>query len=287
MNGNWVGGFTPSAAATAHLAAVPEVSAEDVAAYRRDGHVVIRGAIDPAVLREFRDALVAGVKACWPADAAPMEERADVYSQAFVQVVNVSLRVPAVGLFTAAPRVAGIAAQLMGVAGVRRYSEDWLVKEPGARFTPWHQDGAVFPFESWSGLTAWIAIEDMLPDGGLLRVAAGSQRDGIYPHTEISMEFHQQLDRYIAERGYEVRDLPPLRAGDVSFHDARTIHGAHPNRSDRTRWQLALHMFADGAVVREPNTPWMAHALGDLGGGARPGEPAASPAWALLYPPAR
>ena len=87
----------------------------------------------------------------------------------------------------------------------------------------------------------------------------------------------------IDERGLEVTDMPPIAAGDVCFHDGLTVHGAWPNESSQLRYVLALHMFADGARIREPTTASMRHQLNDFAPGLKPGDPADVPSWPLIY----
>ena len=122
----------------------------------------------------------------------------------------VGLEDDVVRAFTQAPRIGRIAAELMGVRGVRIYCEDWLLKRPGAGETPWHQDCCVFPFETAASITAWIPIHDVPQGMGLPRYARGSQGYGVAPVENISEESNIEFKRLIAEHGFEVQDLPHL-----------------------------------------------------------------------------
>jgi hypothetical protein len=239
-----------------------------VDAYRRDGHVLVRRALQRDVVLAARPSLLDALGAAWPKDLPPVEERPDAYSQSFTQITDISRSDARVRLFSHAHRIARMAAELMGVDGVRCFCEDWLVKEPGARITPWHQDEAVFPFEAAATITCWIPLQDVGEGDGLLRFARGSHRMGIAPTEDISDVSEAEFAHIIAEHGFPIDELPPVFVGDVSFHDGRMIHGAFPNRGAQSRIALALHCFADGARVKRPNTPRMAAILA----GSAPGD---------------
>jgi imidazolonepropionase-like amidohydrolase len=267
-----------------HLEEVPSLPAELVARYRRDGHVLVRRALLPDVVRAARPMLVAAVERAWPRDLPPVEERPDAYSQSFTQITNVGHGDPRVALFTRCRRLASLAAQLMGVAAVRLFVEDWLVKEPGSRITPWHQDEAVFPFDAEQSITCWIPLERVSEGHGLLRYARGSHAHGLFPIDNISDISEAAFARIIAEHGFPIDELPPVSVGDVSFHHGRLVHGAHPNEGRARRWVLALHMFADGARIKHVVMPTMAQLLANAAPGKAPGDLADAAVWPRLLP---
>ena len=273
----------PTPEAVRHLRSPFVLDEAALDTYRRDGFVLLRQALDPNVIADARPHLVAGLQRRWPTQERSAEERDDAYSRAFVQITKVGLEDEVVRAFTQAPRIGRIAAELMGVRGVRVYCEDWLLKKPGAGETPWHQDCCVFPFETAASITAWIPIHDVPAGMGLPRYARGSQNYGVAPVENISEESNIEFKRLIAEHGFEVADIPPFAAGDVCFHDGLTFHSAWPNDSSQLRYVLALHMFADGATIREPTTPSMRHQLNDFAPGLKPGDPAVVPSWPLIY----
>ena len=45
------------------------------------------------------------------------------------------------------------------------------------------------------------------------------------------------------DEGRDLRKVPmELRKGQVSFHHCRTLHGSGPNRTDRPRQSIAVHL---------------------------------------------
>lgn len=276
-------GSFPTPYHRAYLESSVTLAPELIARYRRDGHVLVRRALSPEVLLSAKPILLATVKDNWPTDLPPVDQRPDAYSQSFTQVVDLGLSDPIVRIFTHSQRIAKMAADLMGVSGVRLFCEDWLTKEPGARITPWHQDEAVFPFDAPESITCWIPFHDISRDGGLLRFARGSHRIGLAPIENISDISEAAFSEIIAKHGFPIDNLPPVVLGDVSFHHGRTIHGAYPNTLDRPRFVLALHFFADGARLKAPTTPTMDRLFRNAAPGRAPGDPADSPRWPIVY----
>jgi imidazolonepropionase-like amidohydrolase len=266
-----------------HLESETVLPRESIDAYRRDGHVLVRRALNPDVVRAARPILLSALRRSWPTDLPPVEERKDAYSQSFTQITDLGLADPVVRVFSHARRVARMAADLMGVRGVRCFCEDWLVKEPGARITPWHQDEAVFPFDAEATITCWIPLQDVGHADGLLRFARASHLTGLAPIEDISDVSEVEFAAIIARHGLNVDELPPVFVGDISFHNGRTIHGAFPNTGGQERVALALHCFADGARMREPTTPKMARLFAAAAPDRQPGDPAVSQRWPAIY----
>ncbi len=266
-----------------HLRREMALPIETVEAYRRDGHVLVRRAIHPDVVRAAAPHLSGALERWWPEGLAPARERADAYARSFTQITDIGQKEPRVAVFSQARRVLAMAAQLMGVDAVRVFCEDWLIKEPGASITPWHQDAAVFPFDAEATITCWIPLAAVGEGEGLLRFARGAQRIGLADIENINDQSEREFTDIIRDHGFPVDDLPPVFPGDVSFHDGRTIHGAYENVGDTPRVALAIHCFADGATIKTPTTPKMREILDHAAPGAAPGDPAVSERWPRVY----
>lgn len=100
--------------------------------------------------------------------------------------------------------------------------------------TPWHQDVGYDPRLRRPGCSIWLALDDAGPTSGCLRFVPGSHRGPILPH-ELA-DSRSGADG-LAAVGPDVRHAVevPTRAGSGSVHDHRTVHGAGPNTSDRSR----------------------------------------------------
>src|SRR5947209_7477366 len=82
----------------------------------------------------------------------------DTYGKAFLQIMNLWERDEAVRRFALARRFGKIAADLMGVDGVRIFHDQALYKEPGGGFTPWHQDHIYWPLDTNNTITLWMPL---------------------------------------------------------------------------------------------------------------------------------
>ncbi|CCI52683.1 phytanoyl-CoA dioxygenase family protein [Nostocoides jenkinsii] len=110
------------------------VSAAARAAYVRDGHVVLRGVAEADEVARFAPVIEAAVVAN-KTESRPLAQR-DLYSQAFLQTMNLWEVDGTVAELVLAPRFAGIAAALLGVDRVRLYHDQALFKEPGGGIPP-------------------------------------------------------------------------------------------------------------------------------------------------------
>jgi ectoine hydroxylase-related dioxygenase (phytanoyl-CoA dioxygenase family) len=184
-------------------------------------------------------------------DRRPLEERG-TYGKAFIQTTNLWNHDPAVARFTLARRFGRVAAQLMGVRGVRLYHDQALYKEPGGGPTPWHQDQTYWPLDTDHTITMWMPLVDVPAGEGELRFVSGSHRARDLGLPGIGTHSQNYFDALIDERGWHIAPNGPMRAGDASFHAGWTIHGAFGNATDRMRNVMTIIYFADGTRVLEP-----------------------------------
>lgn len=254
---------------------------EEVASYRRDGHVLLRGVSSAEDLEAYRPAILAAIESV--VRRHDSQGRLDDYANLFTQVTNAWRLDETVRRFVLSPRFGRIAAHLMGVAGVRLYHDQALVKEPGGRPTPWHQDHYYWPLDTDHAVTMWMPLVDVSSDMGPMVFASGSHRSGPLGELPISDATGERLARLIEERGFPTQTAP-LRAGDATFHASRTLHSAGANESGRRREVMTVIYFEDGTRLLEPDNPHRRVDMEVFVPGVKPGEPAASPLNPLIWP---
>ena len=220
---------------------------EQAAQFRRDGHILLRGVASAAEIAAYRPMILAARDKFGP-EATPMAQR-DTYGKAFLKGMNLWPKDDAVKQFVCARRFARIAADLLGVDGVRVYHDQALLKEPGGGITPWHQDQHYWPLATDQTLTMWMPLVEVTPEMGTMHFASGSHRDGYLGDLPISDESEAKFEAFIRERGYTKVPGAAMAAGDATFHYGWTLHGAPGNSSDRTREVMTIIWFADGARV--------------------------------------
>jgi hypothetical protein len=259
------------------------LTAAQTSAYKREGHVLLRGVCTPEEV-EVYGPLLSKVTLSHNRNTRPLEER-DTYGKAFIQVGNLWKLDEAAARFTLAQRFARIAADLMGVEGVRLYHDQALYKEPGGGHTPWHQDQNYWPLATPHTITMWMPLVDITPEMGAMTFASGSHQDGPLSGELISDASDAEYEQIIAERGFPIVQMPALRAGDATFHAGWTLHGAPGNASlDQTREVMTIIYFADGTRTIHPiDSPARQGDFNGIFPGCLPGGAAVSELTPLLY----
>ena len=208
------------------------VTPEQVAQFARDGFIRLKNVFDAETLAYFGAAITAQTIAL-NTQTAPIEERS-TYDRAFLQVMNLWTRSDIPRAFVFGKRLAGIAAALLQVEGVRLYHDQSLYKEPGGGITPAHADQYYWPVDSDRTITAWVPLQAVPQGMGPLAFFAGSQHVEFGRDLGISDESEAQITADMERHGFPIVDVP-FDLGEVSFHLGWTFHRAGPNRSANPR----------------------------------------------------
>ena len=106
----------------------------------------------------------------------------------------------------------------------------------------WHQDWAFYPHTNDDLLAVGVALDDIDETNGPLLVVPGSHKGPIYDH-----HYEGHFCGAITGSDLPVDEAVPiyLRAGGISIHHVRLVHGSTPNRSDHPR-RLMLYQFTAG-----------------------------------------
>jgi len=268
-------------AALPDLASPFVLRSEAVDAYRRDGHVILRGLATPEEIAAFRPALLEAGEAT-RYDHRPLEER-DTYGRAFVQMFNLWRQNGVARAFVFARRFARVAAELMGVPAVRLYHDQALFKEPGGGATPWHQDQFYWPLATAHTITLWMPLIPVAPEMGLMTFASGSHRLGHLGEFAIGDESQAAFERLVDARGLPRASSGAFAAGDASFHAGWTLHSAPPNCTATLREAMTIIYFADGTRVAPLDHPNRRFDRDAWLRGCEPGELAAGSWNPVLY----
>ena len=164
-----------------------------------------------------------------------------------------SLRNRELAALRSLPAIAAIAARLLDVDTIRLWHDQLLYKPPSGPDAPgnvgWHTDRSYWrSCTSENMVTAWVPFHDCDVEMGTITMLDGSNRWHESASPEHARFFIQDLEGQEAELGQKLtgrtlRKMPvELERGQVSFHHCLTFHGSGPNRSDRPRRSLAIHM---------------------------------------------
>ncbi len=250
--------------------------------FSKDGHILLRGLAKPEELATAREAILASVKEL-NHETRALADR-DTYGKAFLQTMNLWRHNETVKQFVLARRFAKVAAELMGVSGVRLYHDQALFKESGGGPTPWHQDQHYWPLDTDKTITMWMPLIDLIPEMGTMHFASGSHTGGYLGDLPISDKSEEVLEAFIKDKGYPVVRSGAMGAGDATFHTGWCLHGAPGNTRPTTREAMTVIYFADGVRVAPIDNPNRQSDLDSWLPGLKSGDQAASELNPLLYP---
>jgi ectoine hydroxylase-related dioxygenase (phytanoyl-CoA dioxygenase family) len=275
---------------TTHEALPRQVTEGDIAAFRRDGVVCLRGAFADSWIDALRLAVDRDIAA--PGPLARHNTPAGRPGRFFVDF-QLWQRWPACRDFAFGSPAAAIASAMMGSRTVCFYHDHLLVKEPEtAERTPWHHDQPYYPIDGEQICSIWLPLDPVGRETAVEYVKR-SHRWGRW--------FAPRFFRADAALGVDdprfepVPDIDADRAaydligwdmapGDCIVFHALTLHGAPGNgsssrrrRAYATRWLGEDARFA--ARVGEVSPPLLDHGL-------MPGEPMRCSLFPQVWPPA-
>lgn len=257
------------------------LSARQITQFQADGHICLRNILSKHELEPYKTNIYQTVKSATE-NHLDLNQR-DTYGKAFLQVMNVWTLDEQIKLFVMAKRFAKIAADLMGVDGVRIYHDQALYKEPGGGHTPWHQDQTYWPLDTSNTITMWMPLVDITAEVGSMTFASGSHKLGYISKLAISDESHKTLGDYIKAKQIPTVSHGAMKAGDATFHYGWTLHSAPSNPTDQLREVMTIIFMADGTKVTEIDHPNRQGDLEQWMPGLKAGDKVNSPLNPLVY----
>jgi ectoine hydroxylase-related dioxygenase (phytanoyl-CoA dioxygenase family) len=256
------------------------ISPEQIARFRRDGFIRLKQVFNAEELAHYGEEITRMTIAL-NTQTLPMEERS-TYDRAFLQVMNLWEESPVVREFVFGERLAGIAAALLEVDGVRLYHDQSLYKEPGGGITPAHADQYYWPVSSDRTVTAWVPLQPVPEEMGPLAFFAGSQKVEFGRDLGISDESEREITRNMEAEGFPVVDAP-FDLGEVSFHLGWTFHRAGVNSSARPRSVMTVIYLDRDMKLKAPTNANQQADWERWCPGAVPGEVIDTPKNPLLF----
>ncbi len=239
---------TPTQTFAAQLNEPYTLPAEAITFYRENGYVKLKNALSADVLAHYNDLITDWVFKLNRL-TKPMEERT-TYERAFLQVMNLWRESDEIKPFVFSKRMARIAAELMGVLGVRLYHDQALYKESSGGITPWHADQYYWPLSNTNTVTVWIPLQETRMEMGPLAFAEKSQHVDIGRDQKISDESERLLTE--AMTSFTLNETP-FDLGEVSYHAGWTYHRAGANVSGEPRKVMTMIYMDKDIRIAEPD----------------------------------
>jgi phytanoyl-CoA hydroxylase len=225
------------------------VSADQIASYREDGFLMIRQFLDAGEVAELKqgvlDAIATMGRRKIAGIGANLMEGDAYYDRVFTQRINLWRISEVVKSYMLRPELGKLAADLEGVDGLRVWHDQAFIKEPFANPTALHLDNPYWPFTSHHSLTVWIALEDATPENGCLCFLPGSHKVARFDNVLPRDEFGALLTVY-PEMSVEPF-VATMKAGDCSFHNGLTAHGAGINMTAGRRIAMSCAYMPEGS----------------------------------------
>jgi len=141
------------------------------------------------------------------------------------------------------PELLEVVTRLLGEP-IRLFQDMAMVKPPGGREKPWHQDHAYFNLTlDTPVLGVWIALGSATLENGCMHFLAGGHRPG--PRLHFMKRDWQLCDTDLEP---EVQTAAPMEAGDVLIFDSKLPHGTPTNHTQSQRWAIQFHYVAASAI---------------------------------------
>ncbi len=120
-----------------------------------------------------------------------------------------------------------------------------FIKNPKEKgFVSFHQDAKYIGLEPHNWVTVWVAITDSNEKNGCMRMLPGSHKENLKHH-------EQKFDENnLLTRGQTIQNVPLdktdpliLKAGQISLHHPKIVHGSGLNYSDDRRIGFVIQSY--------------------------------------------
>ncbi len=226
------------------------ITSKDLEFYRQQGYLVVDGVLDAAELAQIRadlDRVVAKAASVTRNDEIYDLEASHTAQAPRVRRIKTPHKVmPSVNALIRHPRLIGILTALLGES-VRFQTSKLNMKSAGyGAAVEWHQDWAFYPHTNDDLLAVGIMLDDVDESNGAMRVVPGSHTGPTHDH-HANGYFCGAMDPTTCDVDF-ASSVPVVgKAGAMSFHHVRLVHGSPMNRSDRSRNFLLFQFTAADA----------------------------------------
>jgi len=225
------------------------LSREQVQSYRRDGYLVIENVLSAAELENLNrvvEGLVERSRSVTTHDHVYDLEPTHTAAEPRVRRIKEPHSVdPAFREIAFSKRIAEILTPLIGTTSGIRYQTGKLnMKSAGhGAAVEWHQDWAFYPHTNDDLLAIGLYLDDCGLDNGPLMVIPGSHTWPILDHHADGV-FCGAIDPSTADVDFSKAVALTGKAGSMTIHHVRMVHGSALNTSGRPRRLLLFQYTA-------------------------------------------
>jgi len=215
--------------------------------YDSVGAIVVPDVLSPAEVAELRtvtDGFVERARAVTAHDA--IYDLEDSHSPAQPRVRRIKaphLHHAAYAALVRHPKIVAVLQDLWG-PDIRFDTAKLNLKSAGfGAAVEWHQDWAFYPHTNDDLAAVGVMMDDMELENGPLMILPGTHKDPVvHDHHGEDGRFCGAMDPGKKEVDYAAAVPLTGRAGSITVHHVRAVHGSAPNTSNRDR-RLLLFQF--------------------------------------------
>ena len=125
-----------------------------------------------------------------------------------------------------------------------------FIKNPKEKgFVSFHQDAKYIGLEPHNWVTVWVAITDANEKNGCMRMLPGSHKENLKHHEE-NFDENNLLTRGQTIKNVSLDKTEPviLKAGQMSLHHPKIVHGSSLNHSDDRRIGFVIQSYIGSNV---------------------------------------
>jgi phytanoyl-CoA hydroxylase len=213
--------------------------------YDRVGAIVVPDVLSPqevAELRQVTDGFVERARSVTTHDA--IYDLEDSHTPAMPRVRRIKaphLHHPAYAALVRHPRIVAVLQDLWG-PDIRFDTAKLNMKSAGfGAAVEWHQDWAFYPHTNDDLAAVGVMMDDMELANGPLLIIPGSHKGPVFDH-HAEGRFCGAMDPTKREVDYGAAVPLTGKAGSITVHHVRAVHGSAPNTSNKER-RLMLFQF--------------------------------------------
>ena len=227
------------------------LSKQQIEFYNENGYLLVENAVSPAQLARMRDIAYDFIEKSRAVSVSDdVFDLDDGHSAEAPRLTRIKLPHRQHPYFWEVAKSSGITEVLRQLLGpdVLLQTSKLNTKAPGGgAAVEWHQDWAFYPHTNDRILACGLMLEDVDLANGPLQVIPGSHKGPVLDHNNKDGVFCGAIDPDDPEFHGDKAVTLTGKAGSMTVHHARTLHGSAPNRSDRARLILFYECLAADA----------------------------------------
>ena len=231
-----------------------------IESYREIGYLVVPDVIGPDVLAKARAKLAELIEKSREVSASDavydLEDAHTPHNPRVRRIKDPHINGEIYGNLLKSPDITDLVCQLIGPDLRMDHTKLNIKPALGGEPVEWHQDWAFYPHTNDDILEVGVMIEDCTLENGPLLMMPGSHRGPVFDH-HYEGYFAGAIDP--ATAGLDIREAVPItgKAGSITMHHVRLVHGSRDNLSERDRplllfgycaadaWPLRADWFQD------------------------------------------